>query len=155
MHQMKRTIIWRFTVGRRSSVGWWWWWRSLLCFPPRIAVLRLLSFCAACHIWLVQSDGVAYSSYPCSVLFSCSSVFFSLQKVQKQRHTMKQQLIFLHHHHNHQNSTSTLHVRRNRAKYAYVGVFYTSYIYIYLSLSFFSESIYKKKTQGQKWPNAL
>jgi hypothetical protein len=34
---IKRTIIWRFTVGRRSSVGWWWWWRSLLCLPPRIA----------------------------------------------------------------------------------------------------------------------
>lgn len=31
---MKRTIIWRFTVGRSSGVAWWWWRRSLLFFLP-------------------------------------------------------------------------------------------------------------------------
>ena len=38
---IKRTIIWRFTVGRRSDVGWWWWRRSLLFFLSFIAFLSL------------------------------------------------------------------------------------------------------------------
>jgi hypothetical protein len=42
---VKRTIIWRFTVGRRSGVGWWWWRRSLLFFLSCITFLSLsLSF---------------------------------------------------------------------------------------------------------------
>jgi hypothetical protein len=36
---VKRTIIWRFTVGRRSGVGWWWWRRSLLFFLSCITFL--------------------------------------------------------------------------------------------------------------------
>ena len=47
---IKRTIIWRFTVGRSSRVGWWWWWRrSLLFFLSRLAFLLPFSLSFAQH----------------------------------------------------------------------------------------------------------
>ena len=81
---VKRPIIWRFTVGRRWSVGWWWWRRSFFFFSSSITFSRshtLLFFSLRCiqHL-VVQPCYTAYSSCFCKNFSLLFLIFFSTEK---------------------------------------------------------------------------